>query len=209
MSRPTVYVVEDHPTMRTGIEVALADDFDVVGSSDSVATAVDEIVEIAPDVVVLDLTLSDGRGIDVLTSVRATGLDVKFLAHTVSNTRADVLRLFEAGVDGYVTKATHELAANLLATVDGSRPISRDVASYLLDIDDDVTGCSGLEKLTEREREVVVHIARGDTYREVARSLGISVKTLESHMANIFRKTGVASRNELARLAYERNFREL
>ena len=78
----------------------------------------------------------------------------------------------------------------------------------MLDIDDDVGEVSGLERLTARQRQVVVHIARGDTYRECARSLGISVKTLESHMANIFSKTGVASRNELARLAYERNFNQ-
>lgn len=194
--------------MAKGIAMALAEDFEVVGSSDTVVEAIQGIMERRPDVVVLDLTLADGKGIEVLSAVRSVAPDVKFMAHTVSNTRADVVRLFDAGVDGYVTKATHELVTNLHATLEGKRPISRDVASYLLDIDEDVPRASGLEKLTPREREVVTHIARGDTYREVARSLDISVKTLESHMANIFAKTGVASRNELARLAYERNFHE-
>lgn len=205
MSKPTIVIVEDHPTMQTGIEVAVGDDFEVVARAGGVAEAIELIIATRPDVVLLDLTLTDGRGIDVLTSVRSRGIETKFLAHTVSTSRSDVVRLFEAGVDGYVTKATHDLVDNLHATLEGQRPISRDVAVYMLDIDDDAADVDGFAGLTPREREVVVHIARGDTYRECARTLGISVKTLESHMANIFSKTGVASRNELARLAYERN----
>ena len=122
MSKPRVFIVEDHPTMMTGIEVALSDEFDVVGAADGVLDAIEMIPQRSPDVVLLDLTLSDGRGIDVFTAVRQAHPDIKFLAHTVSNSRADVVQLFEAGVDGYVTKATHELAENLHSTLDGGRP---------------------------------------------------------------------------------------
>jgi DNA-binding CsgD family transcriptional regulator len=88
----------------------------------------------------------------------------------------------------------------------GLRPVSPDVAAFLLDIDEDIDVSSSIERLTPREREVVNLIARGYSYRETAARLTISVKTLESHMGNIFEKLSVASRHELAALAYQEGY---
>ena len=85
----------------------------------------------------------------------------------------------------------------------GGTPISREVAGYLLDIDSAAEQLSLIDRLTPRERDVVLHIARGYTYRESAAKLGMKVKTLETHMSHIFEKLGVATRAELSFLAYE------
>jgi DNA-binding NarL/FixJ family response regulator len=124
------------------------------------------------------------------------------VAFTVSTSRLDVLTMMNAGVDGYLTKTTHseDLADLLDAALAGRKPVSKEVAGYLLDIDDEIDTGIGVEHLTPREREVVNLIARGYTYRETAQRLQISVKTLETHMAHIFAKLGIASRHELAAL---------
>jgi DNA-binding NarL/FixJ family response regulator len=113
--------------------------------------------------------------------------------------------LLAAGVDGYLTKSTsgNELPAAIHEALNGGNPISREVASYLLDIDTIAEQNSLIERLTPREREVVMFIARGYTYRESASKLGMKVKTLETHMSHIFEKLGVATRAELSFLAYE------
>jgi DNA-binding NarL/FixJ family response regulator len=113
--------------------------------------------------------------------------------------------LLAAGVDGYLTKSTSgsELPVAIHEVLNGGNPISREVASYLLDIDTIAEQNSLIERLTPREREVVMFIARGYTYRESASKLGMKVKTLETHMSHIFEKLGVATRAELSFLAYE------
>ena len=117
-------------------------------------------------------------------------------------------RLFKAGVDGYVVKKTDgfELEEQIDQALAGGRPVSRYVANYLLQIDDVAASSSELETLTDKERAVVTLIARGFKYRETAKELDISVKTLETHMKHIFDKLGVASRHELTRLAFETGF---
>lgn len=171
--------------------------------------AVTAITKLKPDMVLLDIRIRDGSGADVVEQVRAIEPDVKFLALTVSTSRDDVVRLFELDIDGYLTKTAVgvELPDLVDEAMRGGKPISRHVAAYLLDIDEDVTDASGITRLTNREREVVALIARGYTYCETAAELGISVKTLENHMANIFAKRlGVASRYELSALARQTGF---
>ncbi len=116
----------------------------------------------------------------------------------MSTSRLDVVTLMNAGVDGYLTKSTHseDLVDLLESALAGNKPVSKEVAGYLLDIDDEIDTGTGIERLTPREREVVNLIARGYTYRETAATLEISVKTLETHMSHIFEKLGIASRDE-------------
>ena len=202
--RPRVFLVEDHEITRAGARHYLGDRFEVVGEADSVAGSVSKIVDL------LDIRIIGGSGAEVVAQVRETHPDVKFLAVTVSTSREDVVRLFDVGVDGYLTKTA--VGAELPDLVDqalrGAKPISRQVAAYLLDIDEDVTDTSGVTRLTPRERDVVGLIARGFSYRETASELEISVKTLEKHVANIFVKLGVASRYELSAVARETGFIE-
>lgn len=208
--RRRIYLVDDHDVVRTGMKAVLADRFEIVGEAADVSTAIREICELDPDAVVLDVKLPGGGGAAVIPAVRPHCPDVKFMALTVSSSRDDVVRMMQAGVDGYVTKTTksNELPDLIDQTIDGQRPVSPDVAGFLLDIDEGIAAETAIERLTPREREVVALIARGYSYRETAKRLSISVKTLESHMGNIFEKLSVASRHELAALAYEEGYVE-
>ena len=206
--RLRVFLVDDHDVARAGARHYLEDRFDIVGEADNAIDAADMIASRKPDLVLLDVRLPGGGGAYVVEQVRRDDPSVRFLAFTVSAERHDVLRLLQAGVDGYVTKATFgpDLPDLVEAAAAGQRPVSADVAGYLLDIDEDIVEAAGIEKLTPRERDVVNLIARGYTYRETAARMEISVNTLETHMRHIFDKLGVASRHELSRLAYDTGF---
>lgn len=206
--KPRVFIVDDHPLMLYGIKKALEDRYDIVGSASEAAAATDMILDRGPDLVLLDVHFDGGGGSAVMDGVKRYNTDIKFLAYTVSTSAEDVVRMFRAGVDGYVVKQADEfeLADKIDQVLAGGRPVSRYVANYLMQIDDVAAGHSELEALTPKEREVMNLIARGYRYREVASELNISVKTLETHMKHIFDKLGVASRHEVTRLAFETGF---
>ena len=205
VSRPRIFVVEDEALSRAGVRHYLAGDFDLVGEADNVADSVAMIRVLVPDLVLLDLRIKGGTGVDVIQQVRQTHPDIKFLALTVSTSRLDVLRLLSIGIEGYLTKGAigDDLGERVTEALSGGRPISKQVAGFALDISESISSESGIERLTARQHEVVRLIARGYTYREAATTLGISVKTLEKHITSIFDKLGVASRHELSALAYE------
>lgn len=209
--RPRIFLVEDEHLTRVGARTLLEDTYDVVGEADNVTDAVEMIRERKPDLVILDIRIREGSGVEVLKQVRKTDPDIVFLAITISTSRSDVALLFREGVDGYLTKQAigPDLPDLVARALRGERPISRQVAGFLLDIDEDVADESGIAKLTPRERQVMVLIARGFTYRETAAELGMAVKTLENHIHSIFEKLGIASRHELSALAYGTGFVEL
>lgn len=205
-----IFLVDDHDVVRAGMKSVLRDRFEIVGEASDVPTATAGILSSRPELVVLDVKLPGGGGAVVVSAVRAVVPEVKFMALTVSTSRDDVVQMMQAGVDGYITKTTmsDELPNLIDQTLRGLRPVSAEVAAFLLDIDEDIEAGSTIERLTPREREVVNLIARGYSYRETAARLSISVKTLESHMGNIFEKLSVASRHELAALAYQEGYVE-
>jgi len=206
--RRRIYLVDDHDVVRAGMKAVLGDRFDIVGEAADVPGAVAGILQTLPDMVVLDVKLPGGGGAAVIERVQHILPDLKYMALTVSTSRDDVANMMHAGVHGYITKttSTNELPDLIEQTVQGLRPVSPDVAAFLLDIDEDIAAGSTIEGLTPREREVVNLIARGYSYRETAARMNISVKTLENHMGNIFEKLSVASRHELAALAYEEGY---
>lgn len=206
--RPSLFLVEDHPLTLLGLQKHLEDRYELVGAASDAAAAIEMIVERRPDLVLLDVHFPGGGGAAVIEAVKPKAPDTKFLAFTVSTSAEDVIRLFKAGVDGYVVKTTEgfELEEQIDLALAGGRPVSRYVAGHLLKIDDIASSQSELDDLTPREREVVTLIARGYKYREVSEELGISQKTLETHMRNVFDKLGVASRSEMTRLAFETGF---
>ena len=205
-----IFLVDDHDVVRAGMKAVLDDRFDIVGEAGDVESAVIGILATDPELVVLDVKLPGGGGSAVIQQVRGRRPNISFMALTVSTSREDVVHMMQAGVDGYITKTTmsDELPRLIDETAEGMRPVSPVVAAYLLDIDEDIEAGSTIERLTPREREVVNLIARGYSYRETAHRLGISVKTLESHMGHIFEKLSVASRHELAALAYKEGYVE-
>ena len=209
-TKPRVFIVDDHPLMLHGIQKVLEDRYDIIGSASEAAPAIELILERNPDLVLLDVHFDGGGGSAVIEGVKRHNPATKFLAYTVSTSAEDVLRMFRAGVDGYVVKRADEfeLAENIDQVLAGGRPVSRYVANYLMQIDDVASSNSELQSLTDREREVMTWIARGYKYREIAKELNISIKTLESHMKHIFDKLGVASRHEMTRLAFETGFVE-
>ena len=205
-----IFLVDDHDIVRAGTKAVLDDNYDIVGEAADVSGAIAGILETEPELIVLDVKLPGGGGSEVIQQVRGRMPDVRFMALTVSTSRDDVVQMMQAGVDGYITKTTssNELPDLIEQTAAGQRPVSPEVAAFLLDIDEDIAAGSTIERLTPREREVVNLIARGYSYRETANRLSISVKTLESHMGHIFEKLSVASRHELAALAYEEGYVE-
>lgn len=207
-SRPRVFLVEDHPLTLFGLEKYLEDRYVLTGSASEASAAIDLILERQPDLVLLDVQFPGGGGAAVIEAVKPQAPGIKFLAFTVSTSANDVVKLFKAGVDGYVVKTTEgfELEEQIDKALAGGRPVSRYVAGHLLKIDDVASTHSEIESLTPREREVVTLIARGFKYREIAEDLGMSQKTLETHMRHVFDKLGVASRNEVTHLAFESGF---
>lgn len=207
-TRPRLFLVEDHPLTLFGLQKHLEGRYELVGSASDASSAIEMILERRPDLVLLDVKFPGGGGAAVIEAVKPIDSNIKFLAFTVSTSADDVVRLFRAGVDGYVVKTTEgfELDEQIDKALEGGRPVSRFVAGHLLKIDEAVATDTEIESLTPREREVVTLIARGFKYREAADELGISQKTLETHMKHVFDKLGVASRSEVTHLAFETGF---
>jgi DNA-binding NarL/FixJ family response regulator len=202
---PSVFLVDDHDIARAGTRALLAG-FDIVGEASNATDAIVGILERKPDVALIDVHIEEQRdGAKVVKAVKEVDPSIRCIALSVSQSRADVAALFAAGVDGYLTKriSQDELAAALQEAIAGGNPVSPEVAQYILEIDDVANQLELIERLTPREREVVMLIAQGYTYRQVASKLGMKVKTLETHMAHIFQKLGVATRAEVSFLAYE------
>lgn len=196
---PTILLVDDHDVVRAGTKTLLEDQFCVVGEADDVRGAIELAEERNPDIVLLDVRLPGGGGVTVAEALARSRPNMCVVAFSVSSNGDDVRAMLNAGVDGYLTKSTHQedLPSLLLSALHGARPVSKEIAGYLLDIADQIVDDPGLSQLTVRERQVVDLIARGYSYRESAADLGISTKTVESHMSHIFKKLGVASRHQL------------
>lgn len=205
ITRATLVLVDDHDILRAGAAKFLADRFEIVGEASDVEEAITVILAVEPDAVLLDVQMPSGTGDAVVTAVREAGSEARFLVLSVSADRADVVRMLNAGVDGYLLKSTlgEQLGDHVQEVLDGGRPISPQIAGFMLDIDDAVENASDIENLTPREREVVQLIARGYSYRKAAEALFVSVKTVETHMGHIFDKLGIASRYELAMKAFQ------
>jgi DNA-binding NarL/FixJ family response regulator len=205
MARQTLVLVDDHDILRAGTAKFLGDRFDIVGEASDVDEAIEVIIDTEPDGVLLDVRMPSGTGDAVVAAVKESGSSTRFLVLSVSAERHDVVRMLNAGVDGYLLKSTlgDQLGGLVAEMFDGGRPISPQIAGFMLDIDDAVDTGSDIESLTPREREVVQYIARGYSYRKTAEELFVSVKTIETHMGHIFDKLGIASRYELAMKAFE------
>jgi DNA-binding NarL/FixJ family response regulator len=219
MSEPRVAIVDDHALFRAGVRAELAQHVPIAGEASGVEEAVDLIASERPDVVLLDVHMPDGGGVEVIrrvTEVAATGAAPApvFLALSVSDAAEDVIAVIRAGARGYVTKtiSAPELADAVRRVHDGDAVFSPRLAGFVLDAFAGAAPAAAttraddtdLEQLTQREREVLQHIARGYMYKEIALRLGISPKTVEAHVSAVLRKLQLSSRHELTRWAAER-----
>jgi DNA-binding NarL/FixJ family response regulator len=214
VNRPRVFLVDDHELIRAGIRAEIADAVEIVGEADEVEAAVEMIVERRPDVVLLDVHMPDGGGLRVLREVLAQTSDVRFLALSVSDAAEDVIAIVRAGASGYVTKSISggDLVEAIWRLRVGDAVFSPRLAGFVLeafagDPGSIATGSSGdpdLDQLTTRERQVLRLIARGYAYKQIAAELGISPKTVESHVSSVLRKLQLSNRYQLSNWASER-----
>jgi len=205
-----VAIVDDHAMFRTGVRSEIASAVEVVAEAEDVDGAVKVIEDLTPDVVLLDVHMPGGGGLEVIRRVYPRHGDTKFLALSVSDAAEDVIGIIRAGARGYVTKniSGSELIDAINRVAAGDAVFSPRLAGFVLDafagtievaqVDED------LDRLTEREREVMRLIARGYAYKEVAKELFISIKTVETHVSSVLRKLQLSSRHELTRWASDR-----
>ncbi|WP_214109441.1 response regulator [Acrocarpospora catenulata] len=209
MKTVRVLIVDDHRLFRSGVRAELGPAIEVVGEAEDVETAVRTIAELQPDVVLLDVHMPGGGGQEVLRRVLGAGSQVRFLALSVSDAAEDVIGVIRGGARGYVTKTINgaELTDAVLRVSEGDAVFSPRLAGFVLDafasteappIDPE------LDSLTTREREVLRLIARGYAYKEIAKELFISVKTVETHVSSVLRKLQLSNRHELSRWATAR-----
>src|SRR4051794_16792356 len=206
----SVLIVDDHELFRAGVRAELSAHVDVVGDASSVEAAVPAILAAEPDVVLLDVHMPGGGGVEVIRQVASQRPAQRFLALSVSDAPDDVIAVIRAGARGYVTKSisSAELADAVRRVAGDDAVFSPRLAGFVLDafagslpaaqVDPE------LDQLTVREREVLQHIARGYMYKEIALRLSISAKTVEAHVSAVLRKLQLSNRHELSRWAAER-----
>ena len=205
-----VVIVDDHAMFRAGVRAEIAGRVEVLAEAEDVDTAVAAVLQHRPEVVLLDVHLPGGGGAEVMRRAAPRCPETRFLALSVSDAAEDVIGTIRAGARGYVTKTITgpELVDAIERVATGDAVFSPRLAGFVLDafagtievaqVDED------LDRLTEREREVMRLIARGYAYKEVASELFISVKTVETHVSSVLRKLQLSSRHELTRWATDR-----
>jgi DNA-binding NarL/FixJ family response regulator len=208
MSEPRVVIVDDHQLFRSGVRAELEPLLQIAAEAGTVEEAEAAIAEHRPDVVLVDVHMPGGGGVEVIRRAAAAGLRPTFLALSVSDAAEDVIAVIRAGARGYVTKSISpaELAEAVRRVHEGDAVFSPRLAGFVLDA---FTGPAPqpeteLDLLTPREREVLQHIARGYMYKEIALRLDISPKTVEAHVSSVLRKLQLSSRHELTRWAADR-----
>ena len=211
---PRIAIVDDHALFRAGVRAELAERVDVVGDAGTVEEAVALILETRPEVVLLDVHMPGGGGIEVIRAVAPEAPETRFLALSVSDAAEDVIAVIRAGARGYVTKtiSADELADAIRQVAAGDAVFSPRLAGFVLDAfagpppaqPTAPPAPDDLDQLTPREQEVLRYIARGYMYKEIAHHLGISAKTVEAHVSAVLRKLQLSSRHELSRWAVER-----
>lgn len=210
----TVMVVDDHPIWRDAVARDLEDEgFDVVATADGVGAARRRAAAVKPDVVVMDMRLSDGTGAQATAEVLAVSASTRVLVLSASDERDDVLEAVKAGATGYLVKSASkdELAAAVRATGEGRAVFTPGLAGLVLGEYRRMARSSGDESaptLTERETEILRHVAKGLTAKQIGERLSLSHRTVENHVQATLRKLQLANRVELARYAIEHGLDE-
>ena len=205
-----VVIVDDHAMFRTGVKAEIGRLVAVVGEAADADRAIAVVLQTQPDVVLLDVHLPGGGGVEVIRKVHEKNPNQKFLALSVSDAAEDVIGVIRAGARGYVTKSISgsELIDAIRRVAEGDAVFSPRLAGFVLDAFsgsiDLATVDEDLDRLSQREREVLRLIARGYAYKEVAKELFISIKTVETHVSSVLRKLQLSNRHQLTRWATDR-----
>lgn len=206
----SVVLVDDHSLFRAGVRTELDGRVQILGEASTVDEAVQKIGAKTPDVVLLDVHMPDGGGQRVIETVLATRPEQRFLALSVSDAPEDVIAVIRAGASGYVEKSisTDDLIAAIEQVATGEPVFSSRLAGFVLEAFSGRAPAAPpdpeLEQLTPREQDVLRLIARGYAYKQIGLKLGISARTVESHVSSVLRKTQLSNRHELAHWAGRR-----
>ncbi len=204
----SVLIVDDHPVVRDGLRGMFesAPGFTVLGEAPDGVAAVALAASLDPDVILMDLRMPGGGGVDAITELTRRGARSKVLVLTTYDTDSDTLPAIEAGATGYLLKDAprDELFAAVRAAAEGRTVLSPAVASRLVSAVRSPGGGNGNEALSAREREVLALVARGTSNREIARELFISEATVKTHLTHLYAKLGVNDRAAAVAKAYER-----
>lgn len=206
-----VLLADDHPIVRDGIRNLLVGSvgIEVIGEAEDGAEAYQKVLELEPDVLLLDMELPEISGVDLTRKLVEEGVKVRILALSSYSDKGYISEMLALGASGYLIK--DEVPKNIVDAVRGVAHgeqgwVSREVAAILSQM---ALSDRGNSDLTKREVEVLRLVVDGKTNREIAYSLGISEKTVEKHLNNIFEKLEVRSRVEAAVLAVQNNLVDL
>ena len=209
--RHRIVIAEDHTILREGLRALLASDpeFDVVGEAEDGLDAIKSVKSLTPDVVIMDLSMPKMNGVAAIKEIKRVTPNTKIVVLTVHKNEEYILAAFQAGSDGYVLKyAGHEELVSAIRTVLKGQPylspaVSAVVLEAYLDGQKGLSSQSPFRMLTNRETEVLKLIAEGYRNRQIADLLGISVKTVERHRANLMKKLDLHSGASLTAFALE------
>lgn len=204
-----VFIVDDHDLFRSGVRAEMGEGIEIVGEASEVRPAIEMIRERLPEVVLLDVHMPAGGGRAVIEAIAPDHPEIAFLALSASDAAEDVVAVVRAGARGYVTKtiSSAELSEAIRRVAVGDAVFSPMLAGFVLDAFSSISIADidpELDQLTAREREVLQHIARGYTYKEIGEQLFIAVKTVETHVSSVLRKLQLSNRHELSRWAQDR-----
>jgi two-component system response regulator NreC len=209
VSKTTVLLAEDHTIVRKGLRSLLESeaDIEIVGEAENGREAIDRVEELRPDVVVMDIGMPGLNGLEATRQIKKRFSDVQVLILTVHTGEEYILQILRAGASGYLVKqaAPAELISAIQAVHRGEAFLSPSISKKVLDDYVQRAGAAAqwdsLERLTDREREVLQLIAEAYSTREIAEELHISIKTAETHRAHVMEKLGLRSTAELTRYA--------
>jgi len=206
--RKQVYLVDDHPIVRQGLIklIEQEDGLEVCGEAGSVSAALPVIQEVAPDVILVDISLEDSNGLELIKQIDDLGLQIPTLVLSMHDESLYAEHALKAGASGYVMKqaASNTLIQAIEKVLEGEIYVSKTMSSQMLKMAFRRRGekqRSGTEALSLRELEVFELIGRGNSTREIAEQLNLSVKTIETYRAHIKDKLQLRSGTELMQRA--------
>jgi DNA-binding NarL/FixJ family response regulator len=212
-SKKSVVIAEDHTILRAGLKALLSADptFEVIGEADNGRDAIRRVLELKPDLVIMDLSMPGMNGMDALKEIKNRMPEVKTLVLTVHSEEEYVLSSLQAGANGYVLKdaTQNELLIAAERVLAGKTYLSPDVtekvvSSYLNTSGLNQEPVTRWDKVTQRERQILKLIAEGHTNKSMSDYLCISVKTVEKHRANLMKKLDLHSVSALTTYALEK-----
>ncbi len=203
-----VQLVDDHKIMREGLKALLArtPDIEVVAEADNGETAISMVIEYDPDIVVMDLNMPEMNGIEATRRIINCNPGVKVLALSMVMERAEIIETLKAGAKGYISKncVFEELVEGIHALAAGNSFLGAKITELVIEDyteNKDKISSGGLARLSKRECEVLQHIADGKNTKDIAFTLGISIKTVEVQRMNIMKKLELHSVAELTKFA--------